>query len=192
MWERNRATASFNRPRNLQMFGDYQLPFGKGKPLLSHGFIAKLVGGWQINGTMSIMDGTAFTVASFATSLNSPGNTTQTADQVLDHVEIFGGAGRGVKYFDTAAFKGVTDVRFGNTGRNILRGPGVFNVDRSVFRSFKVRERANFQLRFETFNVSNTPAFAHPAATVTSSGFAEITSASATERRMRLALKVTF
>ena len=191
MFQRNRAVAGFNRPRNLQVFGVYQLPFGKGQKMLNHGFARKLAGGWQVNGTMSVIDGTPFTVGSSATSLNSPGNA-QTADQVLEHVEILGSIGRGEKYFNPLAFKAVTDVRFGSSGRNLLRGPWTFNSDASLFRSFKVQERTTFQFRFEVFNVTNTPAFSNPAATVSSGGFAEITAAAATERRMRLALKILF
>ena len=90
------------------------------------------------------MSGTPFTVLTSGTSVNAPGNT-QTADQVKPEVEILGGHGVGSPYFDPLAFRAVTDVRFGNVGRNTVRGPGVFNLDGSVFRNFKVREAMNFR-----------------------------------------------
>jgi hypothetical protein len=130
-------------------------------------------------------------VASSATALNTIGNA-QTADQMLLEVDFPHEVGRGAKWFDPKAFAGPAGARFGTSGRNILFGPGVFNVDGSLFRSLKIRERITSQFRWEVFNVTNTPAFGQPAATVTSNGFAEITSASATERRMRFALKVLF
>ena len=85
------------------------------------------------------MSGTPFTVGTSGTSVNSPGNT-QTADQILSNVAILGGHGLGQPYFDPNAFGPVTAVRFGSSGRNLLRGPGVFNLDGSLFRKFKMTE----------------------------------------------------
>ena len=128
---------------------------------------------------------------------------TQTADQILHTVAVLGGHGVGQPYFDPNAFAPVNDVRFGNTGRNILRGPGVFNLDGSLFRTFKMTERFSMQFRAECFGVTNTPQFANPGATASSltrnvdgsikalNGFGEITSATG-ERQFRFALKMTF
>ena len=148
------------------------------------------------------MSGTPFTVGTSGTSVNAPGNT-QTADQVLPNVAILGGHGVGQPYFDPNAFAPVTAVRFGNSGRNILRGPGVFNLDGSVFRNFKMTERFAWQFRAEMFGVTNTPQFGNPGATASSltrnvddtikalNGFTEITSATG-ERQVRFAAKITF
>lgn len=199
LWDRNRAVAGYDRTHNLQIYGVYSLPFARG----SSGFAASLVRNWQLNGIFSAMTGTAFTVASAGTSVDAPGNT-QTADQVKPEVEIFGGVGRGNSYFDPYAFAPVTAVRFGNSGRNIVRGPGLVNVDASIFRDFPLTERWKLQFRAEAFNVSNTPAFNNPGATVTSAtrnsageitnlgNYTEITSAQATERQLRFALKLMF
>src|SRR5207244_28018 len=89
-------------------------------------------------------------VGTAATSVNAPGNT-QTADQVLPAVAILGGHGLGQPYFDPLAFAPVTAVRFGNAGRNILRGPGSFNLDASLFRNFRMTERYMLQFRAEIF-----------------------------------------
>src|SRR6185503_4418094 len=94
------------------------------------------------------------------TSLNSPGNT-QTADQVLPEVAILGGHGVGQPYFDPNAFAPVTAVRFGNSGRNPVRGPGVFN-------NFRMTERFTLQFRAEVFGATNTPQFNNPGATASS------------------------
>ena len=202
-WERNKGLAGFNRPQNAQVYFVEQLPFGKGKKYLSGRYFSPLTSGWQINGILSLMQGTPFTVSTSATSVNTIGNA-QTADQVKATVDIYGGIGRGVSYFDPNAFIPVTEPRFGTSGRNILFGPGVKNMDASLFRSFRLREKVTLQFRWEVFNITNTPAFGNPGATASSAtrnadgtvkatgGFTEITSASATERRMRFALKVTF
>jgi hypothetical protein len=203
MWSRNKAQAGFNRPQNMQMYWVQQLPFGKGKRMLNHGIGSKLAGGWQMNGIFSKMQGRPFTVSSTATSLNTIGNA-QTADLVKTDIEVFGGIGRGVSWFDPTAFRPITEKRYGTGGRNILFGPGVTNLDASLFRTFKATEKVNVQFRYELFNVTNTPAFGNPGANASSAsynadgtvrstgGFTEIISASATERRMRFALKVTF
>jgi hypothetical protein len=93
-------------------------------------------------------------------------------------------------------------VRFGNSGRDIIRGPGVFNLDLSLFRSFAIREHLAMQFRAEAFGFTNTPAFGNPGTTVSNAtftngvatnlnGYDTITSASG-ERQIRLALKLSF
>jgi hypothetical protein len=202
MLYRNRAVAGFDRTHNLQFYGNYELPFGKKHQMANHGVAAALFGGWQLNWIMSRMSGTPFTVGTSGTSVNAPGNT-QTADQVKADVQILGGHGVGQPYFDPLAFKAVTDVRFGNSGRNILRGPGVFNIDGSIFRTFAMTERFKLQVRAEMFGVTNTPAFGNPGATVSNAtlntdgsvrtlgGYTEITGASG-ERQIRFAAKLSF
>jgi hypothetical protein len=199
---RNRAVAGFDRTHNLQIFGVYGLPFGTGKRFISTGPLAAIIGGWQLNGVFSALSGTPFTVTSSGASLNAPGNT-QTADQVLPEVKILGKVGRGESYFDPNAFAPVTEKRFGTVGRNTLRGPGITNFDASLFRDFKLTERFKLQFRTEVFNVSNTPAFNNPGANASAptprtggginlNGYTEITSAQATERQFRFALKLSF
>ena len=202
-WARNRALSGFDRTHNLQIYGIYALPFGPGKRWATDGPVSWFVGGWQLNAIMSRTSGTPFTVTSAGTSLNAPGNT-QTADQVKDEVEILGGVGRGESYFDPTAFAPVTAVRYGTVGRNTMRGPGVFNLDASLFRNFKLTEQWQLQFRAEVFNLTNTPAFMNPGANASSptrnpngsiintNGFSEITSAFATERQFRFALKLMF
>jgi hypothetical protein len=189
-WSRNKGQAGFNRPKVLSVFFVQPVPLGKGHRWLSSGILARMAGGWQLNGTWQVQQGRPFTVASSATALNTIGNA-QTADQVLEFVDFPHEVGRGAKWFNPKAFAD-PKARFGTTGRNILFGPGMFQLNGSLFRSFRIRERITSQFRWELFNATNTPTFGQPAATVTSSGFGEITSATATERRMRFALKFLF
>ena len=90
-----------------------------------------------MNGVFAAYSGRPFTLTASGSSLNMPGNA-QTPDQVKDNVEIFGKVGDDGTYFDTTAFARVTEVRFGNVGRNTMRGPGVVNLDLSLFRTFKL------------------------------------------------------
>jgi Carboxypeptidase regulatory-like domain len=196
MWEwapiiyRNYALTGYDRTHNFQTFGNYALPFGKGTSVLNHGFVSQLVSGWQTNWVLSKESGTPFSISSSATSLNSPGNS-QTANQVLPTVAILGGHGPGDPYFDPTAFAAVTTPTFGNSGRDIIRGPGVFNLNASVFRTFSVRERFKTQFRAEALGLTNTPQFGNPSATAGSSSLGIISSASGA-RQIRFGVKLTF
>jgi hypothetical protein len=196
---RNRAIAGYDRPHNFRFAYVAELPFGAGKRWGNANSVAKaVVGGWQVNGIFSAYSGSPFSVSSSGTSLNAPGNS-QTADLVTTEVRKLGGIGRNALYYDPAAFRAVTETRFGNTGRNILRGPGVTHVDLGLFRSFKFSERVQLQFRAEAFNLSNTPHFSNPAANVSGAGFMTITStanednnADASERKLRLGLRLSW
>jgi hypothetical protein len=104
-----------------------------------------------------------------------PGNQ-QTPDQVKSNVAKVGKVGDDGVWFDTSAFARPTGVSFGDVGRNTMRGPGVVNLDLSLFRNFKITERFNLQFRAESFNVSNTPHFSNPNRDINSSNFGTIQS----------------
>ncbi|MEB2361358.1 MAG: hypothetical protein HUU41_08855 [Bryobacteraceae bacterium] len=86
-----------------------------------------------------------------------------------------------------------TAVRFGNTGRNVLRGPGVTGLDGSVFRIFPVTERFRLEFRAGAFNLTNTPRFNNPANSVPGGNFMEIRGTrDDSNRQFRLGLKLSF
>src|SRR5262249_54216836 len=124
-------------------------------------FTGKIAGGWQVNAFFTASSGKPFGVGASSASLNAPGSS-QRADQVKDAVAIYGFQ-PGASYFDVTAFKPVTEARFGTAPVNSLRGPGVANLDMSLFRTIALRGAARVQLRLEAFNVTNTPHFANPA-----------------------------
>lgn len=203
MIDRNRSLLNFDRPHNLRISSVYELPFGRGKAWAKSGVGAAILGGWQANGIFSAYSGTPFTVTSSATSLNAPGND-QVADQVLPDVATLGGTGPGESWFDPRAFRPITTARYGNAGLNILRGPGLVNVDLGLFRNFPITERFQLQFRAEAFNATNTPHFNNPGANASSmvlnpdgtvrtlGGYTEITSAVNDERQFRFALRLSF
>ncbi len=195
---RNRALAGFDRPQEFRLAWLADLPFGRGKHWLQDGAAAKVLGGWQVNGIFSAYGGTPFTVTASSSSLNAPGES-QTADQVKATVTKLGGIGANSPYYDASAFAAVTQVRYGTSGRDILFGPGLVNVDASLFRNFRITERWGAQLRGECYNLSNTPHFSNPSANVSSGGFLTITSALSRannveggERQFRVALRISF
>ena len=202
MLARNKAVQGFDRTHNLQFYGNYEIPLGKGHNIGATGFARHLLSDWQTNWIMSRTSGVPFTVTAAGTSLNAPGST-QTADQILATVNLPGGHGVGQPYFDPNAFAAITTARFGTSGRNLLRGPGVFNLDASVFRKFTITERVSLQFRAEMFGVTNTPQFGNPGTNVSNmtrnadgsiralNGYGEITSAVG-ERQARFALRLSF
>jgi hypothetical protein len=183
--------AGFDRKHNFELFGSYESPFGSGQRFLTHGVAGYIAGGWQLNSILSRYSGTPFSVSASTSTLNAPGNS-QLANQVKPQVAILGGHGAGNPYFDTTAFASVTAAGvFGNSARDMLRGPGVFDLDASVFRDFPIENRVTFEFRAETFNLTNTPQFSNPASNVSNSGFG-IISSSSNERQLRFAGKITF
>jgi Carboxypeptidase regulatory-like domain/TonB dependent receptor-like, beta-barrel len=172
-FNRNRAPATYNIPHIFQLAYVYDLPFGKGKMWAQNGFSNAILGGWQINGIFSAYQGRQYTLSASDSSLNMPGNA-QTPDQIKPKVETFGKVGDDGTWFDTSAFARVTAVRFGNVGRNTMRGPGVVNTDLSLFRTFKITERFNLQFRAESFNLTKKPHFANPNSDANSSEFGQI------------------
>jgi hypothetical protein len=122
----------------------------------------------------------------------------QTADLVGD-VRHLGEIGSSGTYYDPTAWAQPQGVRFGDTGRNSLRGPGLFNVDASLFRSFPLGATRRLEFRVEAINVTNTPKFNNPTADVTSGSFMRITGVNNVggavnypERQIRLGLRFAF
>jgi hypothetical protein len=88
-------------------------------------------------------------------------------------------------------------VRFGNVGRNTMRGPGVANLDLSLFRTFKLTPQFNLQFRAEAFNATNTPHFGNPNGNVNSSNFGKVLAtqtayALGRSREFRFGLRLSF
>ena len=165
-YDLNKALSDFDRTHNLNITNITELPFGPGRRWLNDGgVLSQIIGGWQVNNILSFYSGTPFSVTASGTSLNAPEND-QRADQVKADVEILGGIGRGNAYFDPLAFKPVTEARFGTAPFNVLRGPGVRSWDLGVFRQFKLPRQMDLQIRFEAFNVTNTPRFSNPGGNV--------------------------
>ena len=202
----NRALMPYDRTHNFNASFVAELPFGRGKKFLNGGGVASAIaGGWQMNGLLSIYSGSPFTVTSSDT-LQLPGSN-QRADQVKQEVRITGDP---ASYFDPLAYRAVTTARFGTSGYNSLRGPGVKNLDFSVYRTFRITERLSTQFRAEAFNLTNTPHFSNPSANVSNlqltpegavrnlGGFTTITSTSGIgregidERVFRFGLRFAF
>lgn len=98
------------------------------------------------------------------------------------------------KWFDITSFAAPGSNRFGNGGRNIVRGPNLINYDMSVFKQFPIRDRARLEFRSEFYNLTNTPHFGNPNGNVNSGNFGEVSSTLGGygEREIQFALRLTF
>jgi len=120
--------------------------------------------------------------------LNAPGNGNR--PNLTGKPDILGFVGRGEKYFDVTKFSAPATATFGNVGRNVLGGPGLVNLDFSLFRKFPLTERLALELRIESFNFTNTPHFNNPNTTLGSAGFGEVTTAVQDQRQVQFGLKL--
>jgi hypothetical protein len=189
--DRNYARAGYDQTHVFSIGFVYDLPFGKGQPMLQSGLASAIFGDWAINGVYMGATGRLRNVTASGASVNAPGNT-QTADQVDPEANLSRGERTADHWFNTAAFKNVTEVRFGTSGRNVLVDPGLHNLDLSLFKNIPISERFKGQFRAEFFNFTNSPHYSNPNADVTSGSFGKITATNgnAKNRSIRFGLRV--
>jgi hypothetical protein len=177
-------------PNLLTITHVYELPFGRGKPLLSGGGPAAwILSGWQLNGLFRYASGQALSSSADATSCNCPGNS-QVAD-VVGSIQYLGGVGPASPWIGPSAFASPAANRFGTAGIGIIHGPSLKNYDFSVFRRFAIRENLRLEYRAEFYNLTNTPFFGNPNANINSGAFGTITSASGS-RQIQMGMRLTF
>jgi hypothetical protein len=196
-----RGNSDFDIRHMVVLSWSWRLPFGKGMRYGSgaHGFEQTLIGGWQINSIENFSTGSPFTPVMASSLLNS-GSSVQWPDRI--------GSGKAAhqtidQWFNPADFISPGSYKFGNSGRNILFGPGTKQFDVSLFKdiAFNGDGSRHLQLRAETFNIFNTPQFNNPsgsslqignkaAGTITSAGQPFLFQR--TSREIQLAAKLYF
>ena len=170
----NRGLSDLDRPQNFEAIFQAQSPFGSGKQWMSTGLGSKVLGGWMVSGIVSAISGSVFDVTADGNSLNAPGNT-QRANILKSNVAISGNVGTGTTWFDTSAFAPVTaPYTFGTAPFNVLHGPGIFDFDFGLYRTFKLSERFSLQFQAQSFNFTNTPHFSNPDGNANSSTFGRV------------------
>jgi hypothetical protein len=185
-----RGDSNFDVRNRFVLSSVYELPFGKGKPFLSTSRIGNIVaGGWQMTGIFSAQTGLPFTpVLNF-----DPSNTGTTArPNRIGTGSLPDSVRSPQQWFDTSAFLTPTTFTFGNSGRNILRGPGFRNLDLGLSRFIALTERANLEFRAEAFNLFNTPQFGLPNATLGVATTGTISSVVNPQRELQFALRLAF
>ena len=173
----------------------YELPFGKGKRFLtgSGRVVDWVAGGWSVNGFGVIQTGYPLSVtqpnnnsvlgASYQRP-NATGIDPATSGSTDDRIN---------GWLNPASFSAAPEFTFGDTSRFLnVRGPGLFNWDLSLFKTFTVRERIKAQFRAEALNATNTVYFGNPNTTVTNASFGLITSQINNPRLVQLGIRITY
>jgi hypothetical protein len=205
-----RGNSDFDIRHAASMSWTYTLPFGRGQYLGRNvNRVADLlVGGWQINTIQTFQTGTHYTPVLATSALNTAGSV-QYPDRIGSGKIANASAARWFNPNDFAcpgttvpvpASGCGTNYRYGNSGRNILTGPGTAQVDLSGFKNFYINtDRTRYvQFRAEAFNVLNTPQFNNPNASIGNAAAGSITSAGTpllfqrTSREIQLAGKLYF
>ncbi|MDE3165158.1 MAG: TonB-dependent receptor, partial [Acidobacteriota bacterium] len=156
-------------------------------PKFAAPWMNRLAGGWQESTIFTDMTGSYSTV-NVGTDNSRTGNG-------ADRPNVVGAIGVSNpsigRWFNTSAFQAGPVGTFGNAGRDIVLGPGAWNFDVSVSRSFNLTERYRIDFRAEAFNLLNHARFGNPGTTLNTPSFGVITTAM-DPRIMQFALKFAF
>ena len=190
------ASSSFDIRHRFTQTLNYYLPFGKGQRFdLGKAWANKAFGGWQLNIILTAQTGLPFTPV-LANSVANTGSSSRP--------NINSGVNAALSnptlndWFNTsfnvpgAAWSTPALYTFGDAGRNILVGPGRFNLDTSLFKDFAVSERVHVQFRGELFNVLNHPQFDLPNATIGNAQAGIISATLGTPRDIQVGLRLMF
>ena len=189
----DRGSSGFDIRHRVTHSMNYELPWGKGKRFdFNNSFANYALGNWQSNLIFTWQTGLPFTPTLNAAVANVGGSrpdrlkpgTLENPDRALWFDTSFNTAG--------AAWGNPAQFTYGNSGRNILYGPGRVNWDFSLFKNFPIGERFNLQFRSEFFNMFNTPQFGLPSSNIGGAGVGAITSLSGNNRQIQMALRLSF
>jgi hypothetical protein len=189
-WERAEATTSI--PHRFVVSYTYALPVGSRQRLrIGNKVLAAVVGDWQLNGITTIRDGHPFTPVWNVSSANTG---TARPDRIRDG-NLPADQRTVNRWFDIGAFVYGVPYNYGNSGRDVVYGPGAINFDFSTFKRYALHplgDSGEMQLRFEGFNVFNHPQFGTPNVNVTVPAAGTITTLSTNMRQLQAGLKILF
>ena len=175
----------------LKVSGNYSLP-----RIPFKGVANKIVNGWEASGIATWQTGFPFTI--FSQSDNSfSAIGADRADLTVPHVQdaiLSGGRPHSElisEWFNTAAFASNAIGTFGDSGKNILRGPRYFDTDLALLKNTDLEGPVSFQFRAEFYNATNHAQFGMPDHGLTDSSFGQITSAQS-PRILQMGLKAIF
>lgn len=177
---RQRGLSTFDIKHRFSLAFNYDLPFERFLPGPKG-----LLGGWQINGIISLQTGQPFTP--FVNTLDPYRNESFNRPNLIGDPNENVPAGYA---FNPAAFQLAAPGTFGNAGRNIVRGDGFRSVDLSLFKNIRITERFGLQMRFESVNSFNQTNFQAPVTNLAANAGLYI--AAAQPRILQLGCKLSF
>lgn len=174
----------------------WELPFGKGRRYLATvpGVVNHVVGGWQLYWIAYLQTGQFFSPG-FSGSDPSNTNTSGGLPDRIANGNLPSGQRSVDHWFDPSAFVVPPAGRFGNSGVDVLEGPGMHLHNLSLVKGFPITERIRLTYVAAMTNVLNHPNFANPSADISSPASVGIIS-SVTDysgfRQMEMRLRLTF
>jgi hypothetical protein len=196
----SRASSDFDIRHNMSANSVLELPFGKSKPFLANApeWANQIIGGWQVSSLVKYRSGLPYNISnggvyptnylSAALAVLRPG-----VDMPANGVG-YDQTGAPSLFRNTNAYQSFMGQYPGTVGtRGIVRGPGFFNLDVSISKTFTLHENHRMQFRAEAFNALNKVNFNAPnsLSLANPSTFGQITSAS-DPRIMQFALRYEF
>jgi len=187
----------------------WQLPVGKGRRYLSNGGLADLIlGGWELSGIAQARTGRQLTVTLSRARGDLPdgnsgsGGTSGSAQRpdLVPGISLKPSQGQSPDlWINPAAFATPAKGTWGNAGRSILTGPGLFQVDIGLQKQFAISGDRNIAFRWEVFNVFNRDNLANPETNLsTGPAFGRITASltrgagTGSPRQMQFMLRLNF
>jgi Carboxypeptidase regulatory-like domain len=185
----HRGPSDHNVMQRFVSSGVWELPFGKGRRFVTTGFWSALLGSWDATGILMLQDGLPYTPSlSFASANN--GSTThphRLRDGKADQPTVD-------RWFDITAFGFPQEFTYGNSGRNILVGPGTASLDFGLHRVFRLPwgEGTRIEFRAEAFNLFNRPHFDIPGAAIGNATAGVIVATAVPNRQFQFGLRLVF
>lgn len=175
----DRGMAGYNVPQRLVASAVWNLPLGKGQQYLNgiSPALDRFVGGWTLDAIATFAKGNPFTVLAASSTTMDP-MTQFRADRTCNgrsSLKNKNVRNNGHYWFDTACFATPAANHFGNSGTNIITGPGVNNWDIGTGKLIALRDSTNLQFRADAFNAFNHAQFLNPDSTMTDTNFGRIT-----------------
>jgi hypothetical protein len=179
-----KRVAAEDRPHRLVASGSYELPFGKGKPLLSNAnvIVNQFVGNWNLNAILTLQPGGPMTWGNVIYLGGDLSVQSHNPDGVFDTTKFNRVAAQQLDW-NRRTFSS----RFGN-----VRADGVQQLDLSMIKGFRIVERLTMTYRCEFFNMTNRPIFSAPNLSPTNTNFGLITNQANQPRRIQMALRLVF
>jgi Carboxypeptidase regulatory-like domain/TonB-dependent Receptor Plug Domain len=180
------GASGFDQKHRFVSSTTYELPFGKGKPFVHDGIASWIVGGWEVDGIVTLATGNPFNVTlNSGVNFGAPSWPNRIGQGTLSHPTP-------AAWFNTAAFVAPPYNTYGNTARSVLYGPGEGNADLSLQRTFRIHEAMSIAIRGDAFNALNHPNFLNPNAAIGASTAGVISGTNLDNRDMQVSAKLVF
>jgi hypothetical protein len=183
--------SNFNYSQRFTLSTVYMIPIGHDRKFLANAnrLTDGILGGWELTSIVTLESGAPFSV-SMASATDNTG-TFQRPNRVCNG-NLPSSQQSITEWYQVSCFVAPQVYTFGNTGRNVLIGPGLETWDLGTDKNFRITERVALQFRAEFFNTLNRPNFGLPNASIGSTAAGTITNVLTNARQVQFALRLHF